>query len=47
MNVNFGLFRPIEGPKSGRKGRKERYRAYTERAKEAWKNWLSKTLVDA
>ena len=47
MNVNFGLFRPIEGPKSGRKGRKDRYRAYTERAKEAWKNWLSKTLVDA
>ena len=47
MNVNFGLFRPIEGLKSGRKGRKDRYKAYTDRAKEAWRNWLSKTVVDA
>jgi len=40
MNVNFGLFRPIEGLKSGRKGRKDRYRAYTDRAKAAFQNWL-------
>jgi methylenetetrahydrofolate--tRNA-(uracil-5-)-methyltransferase len=40
MNVNFGLFRPIEGLKSGRKGRKDRYRAYTDRAKAAFQDWL-------
>mgnify|MGYP005703404037 FL=1 len=41
MNVNFGLFPAIEGLKSGRKGRSNRYRAYTERAKKSWSNWLS------
>ena len=41
MNVNFGLFPAIEGLKSGRKGRSDRYRAYTERAKKSWANWLS------
>jgi len=41
MNVNFGLFRPIEGLKSGRKGRKDRYRAYTDRAKAAFQTWLA------
>ena len=41
MNVNFGLFPVIEGVKSGRKGRVERYRAYTQRAKISWSNWLS------
>ena len=46
MNVNFGLFRPIDGLKSGRKGRKDRYNAYTDRAKKAWQTWLSKTAVD-
>jgi methylenetetrahydrofolate--tRNA-(uracil-5-)-methyltransferase len=46
MNVNFGLFRPIDGLKSGRKGRKDRYNAYTDRAKKAWQNWLSETAVD-
>ena len=40
MNVNFGLFRPIDGLKAGRKGRRERYKAYTDRAKIAWQNWL-------
>ena len=40
MNVNFGLFRPIDGPKTGRKGRRERYKAYTDRAKIAWQDWL-------
>ena len=41
MNVNFGLFPSIDGVKGGRKGRVERYRAYTQRAKSSWSNWLS------
>ena len=41
MNVNFGLFPAIKGLKSGRKGRSDRYRAYTERAKKSWSDWLS------
>ena len=41
MNVNFGLFPVIDGVKGGRKGRVERYRAYTQRAKNSWSNWLS------
>ncbi len=40
MNVNFGLFPPIEA-KGGRKGRKDRYKAYTDRAKAAFTTWLS------
>jgi methylenetetrahydrofolate--tRNA-(uracil-5-)-methyltransferase len=40
MNVNFGLFPPIDA-KGGRRGRKDRYRAYTDRAKEAFLQWLS------
>ena len=40
MNVNFGLFPPIDA-KSGRRGRKDRYKAYTDRAKEAFTAWLS------
>ncbi|SMX34982.1 methylenetetrahydrofolate--tRNA-(uracil(54)-C(5))-methyltransferase (FADH(2)-oxidizing) TrmFO [Actibacterium lipolyticum] len=41
MNVNFGLFPPVEGLKGGRRGRKDRYKAYTDRAKELWKGWLA------
>ena len=41
MNVNFGLFPPIDA-KGGRKGRKDRYKAYTDRAKEAFTAWLSR-----
>mgnify|MGYP002047784544 FL=1 len=41
MNVNFGLFPVIDGVKRGRKGRVERYKAYTDRAKNSWLNWLS------
>ncbi len=41
MNVNFGLFRPVEGLKGGRRGRKDRYKAYTDRAKVEWSNWLA------
>jgi methylenetetrahydrofolate--tRNA-(uracil-5-)-methyltransferase len=40
MNVNFGLFPPIDA-KGGRKGRKDRYKAYTDRAKEAFSQWLA------
>ena len=41
MNVNFGLFPTIEGAKNGRRNRKERYMAYTKRAKDAWIKWLN------
>jgi len=40
MNVNFGLFPPVEGLKSGRRGRKDRYKAYTDRAKTQFNEWL-------
>ncbi|WP_323781971.1 methylenetetrahydrofolate--tRNA-(uracil(54)-C(5))-methyltransferase (FADH(2)-oxidizing) TrmFO [Thalassovita sp.] len=40
MNVNFGLFRPVDGLKGGRRGRKDRYKAYTDRAKVAFCQWL-------
>lgn len=40
MNVNFGLFPPVEA-KSGRRGRKDRYPAYTDRAKQDFQAWLS------
>jgi methylenetetrahydrofolate--tRNA-(uracil-5-)-methyltransferase len=41
MNVNFGLFRPVDGLKGGRRGRKDRYKAYTDRAKSDWQGWLT------
>jgi methylenetetrahydrofolate--tRNA-(uracil-5-)-methyltransferase len=40
MNVNFGLFPPIDA-RAGRKGRKDRYKAYTDRAKTAFTEWLA------
>ena len=46
MNVNFGLFPPID-LKGGRRNRKMRYKGYTDRAKEAWQGWLSATTLDA
>ena len=39
MNVNFGLFPPIEA-RGGRRGRRDRYLAYTDRAKAAFLGWL-------
>ncbi len=39
MNVNFGLFPPIDA-KGGRRGRKDRYKAYTDRAKDAFGAWF-------
>ena len=41
MNANFGLFPPLtEEIRKGRKGKRERARAYTERAKASWDAWL-------
>ncbi|MDA9789388.1 methylenetetrahydrofolate--tRNA-(uracil(54)-C(5))-methyltransferase (FADH(2)-oxidizing) TrmFO [Amylibacter sp.] len=40
MNVNFGLFPLVEGVKGGRRNRKDRYKAYTDRAKIDWASWL-------
>ncbi len=47
MNVNFGLFPPLEGAKTGRRNRKDRYKAYTDRAKVDWQAWLGQTALDA
>ena len=43
MNVNFGLFPPVENVKGGRRNRKDRYKAYTDRAKNDWTSWLNNT----
>ena len=43
MNVNFGLFHPVEGLKGGRRGRKDRYKAYTDRAKSCFSDWLAQS----
>lgn len=40
MNVNFGLFPPLDEARGGRKGRKDRYKGYTDRAKETFSQWL-------
>lgn len=45
MNVNFGLFPPVTGLKSGRRGRRDRYKAYTDRAKADWTAWLSASVA--
>ncbi|MCF3974431.1 methylenetetrahydrofolate--tRNA-(uracil(54)-C(5))-methyltransferase (FADH(2)-oxidizing) TrmFO [Paracoccus salsus] len=41
MNVNFGLFPPLDDMRAGRKGRKDRYPAYTQRAKDDFRSWLA------
>jgi len=42
MNTNFGLFPPLsEDIRKGRKGKRERARAYTDRAKVSWDGWLT------
>jgi methylenetetrahydrofolate--tRNA-(uracil-5-)-methyltransferase len=46
MNVNFGLFPPVDA-KCGRRGRKDRYKAYTDRAKAAFADWLGQPRQDA
>jgi len=45
MNVNFGLFPPID-LKGGRRNRKARYKGYTDRAKSAWTDWLATAAAD-
>ncbi|WP_425050617.1 methylenetetrahydrofolate--tRNA-(uracil(54)-C(5))-methyltransferase (FADH(2)-oxidizing) TrmFO [Psychromarinibacter sp. S121] len=40
MNVNFGLFPPVD-LKGGRRNRPARYKAYTDRAKALWTDWLA------
>ena len=40
MNVNFGLFPPADA-RGGRRNRRDRYLAYTSRAKADWKAWLA------
>jgi methylenetetrahydrofolate--tRNA-(uracil-5-)-methyltransferase len=40
MNVNFGLFPPLEDVRGGRKGRRERYKGYTDRAKADFGAWV-------
>ncbi|PZX19923.1 methylenetetrahydrofolate--tRNA-(uracil-5-)-methyltransferase [Palleronia aestuarii] len=43
MNVNFGLFPPVD-LKGGRRNRPARYKAYTDRAKADWNEWLAADL---
>jgi methylenetetrahydrofolate--tRNA-(uracil-5-)-methyltransferase len=40
MNVNFGLFPPLAEARGGRRGRTDRYKGYTDRAKADWLAWL-------
>ena len=48
MNVNFGLLPPLEGPApKGRRGRIERRRLMTERAKRDLRAWLDGTAAAA
>ena len=46
MNVNFGLCPPLEDARSGRRGRKDRYKGYTDRAKADWQAWLAQSPLD-
>ena len=46
MNVNFGLFPPIDTVKGGRKRRFERYKAYTDRAKSSYTRWENSKSLD-
>ena len=47
MNVNFGLFPPLGDARGGRRGRRERYRGYTDRAKADFAAWLAPAPVPA
>ena len=40
MNVNFGLFPPLEDAGGGRKNKANRKRGYTDRAKNSFINWI-------
>jgi methylenetetrahydrofolate--tRNA-(uracil-5-)-methyltransferase len=41
MNVNFGLFPPLEGARGGRKRKADRKAMYAERAGEALREWIA------
>lgn len=41
MNVNFGLFPPLTDARGGRRGKQDRKRAYTARAKASLNNWIA------
>ncbi len=47
MNVNFGLFPPLDDARGGRRGRRERYKGYTDRAKADFTTWLAPETVTA
>ncbi len=47
MNVNFGLFPPLDDARGGRRGRKDRYKGYTDRAKAEFAEWLAPVPVPA
>ena len=47
MNVNFGLFPPLDEARGGRRGRRERYKGYTDRAKADFRAWLAPATVPA
>ncbi len=47
MNVNFGLFPPLPEARGGRRGRKDRYKGYTDRAKQDFAAWPSPATVPA
>ncbi|MEM9783424.1 MAG: FADH(2)-oxidizing methylenetetrahydrofolate--tRNA-(uracil(54)-C(5))-methyltransferase TrmFO, partial [Pseudomonadota bacterium] len=41
MNVNFGLFPPLDTARKGRRGKRERAKGYTDRAKASFAAWLA------
>ena len=47
MNVNFGLFPPLDAARGGRRGRRERYKGYTDRAKADFTDWLAHSTEKA
>ncbi|MEM7422312.1 MAG: methylenetetrahydrofolate--tRNA-(uracil(54)-C(5))-methyltransferase (FADH(2)-oxidizing) TrmFO [Pseudomonadota bacterium] len=47
MNVNFGIFPPLGDPPKGRRGKQDRKRAYTERAKAAMTEWIGSANASA
>lgn len=47
MNVNFGLFPPLTEARGGRRGKQDRKRAYTARAKAAVRDWLQHSAPEA
>ncbi|HUF87316.1 MAG TPA: methylenetetrahydrofolate--tRNA-(uracil(54)-C(5))-methyltransferase (FADH(2)-oxidizing) TrmFO [Thermohalobaculum sp.] len=47
MNVNFGLFPPLDEQPKGRRGKRDRARAYTARAKAALEAWQRDTGATA